>query len=90
MSGTYTSLIVLEGILTAAAALMFLYRSMLDMREEDHVILDQAESHLAREQASIRQRVTAVSKYLKVVAIVWAVLLVVIFCLWVAHGLNMI
>ena len=90
MSGTYTSLIILEGILTGAAALMFLYRSMLDMREEDHVILDQAESHLAREQASIRQRVTVVSKYLKVVAIVWAVLLVVIACLWVARGLNMI
>ena len=39
MSGTFMSLLVLEAGLTAAAVLMFLYRGMLDMKEEDHIIL---------------------------------------------------
>jgi hypothetical protein len=90
MSGTFMSLVVLEAFLTAAGALMFLYRGVLDMKEEDHIILDSAEAHLAREQASIRRKVTSLSRYLKVVAIVWGVLLLAIGGLWLAQGLNII
>ena len=90
MSGTFMSLVIVEAALTAAAVLMFLYRGMLDMKEEDHIILDNAEAHLAREQDSIRRRVTSLSRYLKVVGIAWGVLLFVIAGLWVAEGLNIV
>jgi len=90
MSGTFTGLLIVESVLTAAAVVLFLYRGMLDMKEEDHLILDDAESHLAREQAEIRQRVTALSRYLKVVGITWGVLLVVIFGVWVVQGLKLL
>jgi len=90
MNGTFMSLLVVEAVLTGAAILMFLYRGMLDMKEEDHIILDNAEAHLAREQASIRRKVTVLSKYLKVVAVVWAVLLLAIGAVWILHGLGMI
>ena len=90
MSETFMSLVVLEAVLTAAALVMFLYRGMLDMKEEDHIILDSAEAHLAREQDTIRHKVTVVTKYLKVVGVVWGVLLFAIFGLWIAEGLNMI
>jgi len=90
MSGTFSGLLVVESILTVAAIVMFAYRAMLDMKEEDHIILDAAESHLAREQASIRQRITMVSRYIKVVGVVWSVLLVVLFSVWVVQGLNLI
>ena len=90
MNGTFVSLVVLEVVLTAAAALMFLYRGMLDMKEEDHIILDNAEAHLAREQDSIRRKVTSLSRYLKVIGIAWGVLLFVIAGLWVAQGLNIV
>jgi hypothetical protein len=90
MGGTFMSLVVLEAILTAAAIVMFLYRGMLDMKEEDHIILDTAEAHLAREQDSIRRRVTMLSRYLKVIGIVWGVLLLAIFGLWLAEGLNLL
>jgi len=90
MSGTFMSLVVLEAVLTAAAVLMFLYRGMLDMKEEDHIILGNAEAHLAREQDSIRRKVTSVSRYLKVVAIAWGVLLLAIAGLWIAEGLNIV
>jgi hypothetical protein len=90
MSGTLTSLVVLESVLTAAAVVMFLYRGMLDMKEEDHLILDEAESHLAREQTQIRKRLTAVSKYMRIVFVAWSVLLVVIVGTWIVQGLNLI
>ena len=90
MNGTFTSLIVVEAVLTGAAILMFLYRGMLDMKEEDHIILDNAEAHLAREQDAIRRKVTVLSRYLKVVAIAWAVLLVAIAGFWIGQGLGMI
>ena len=90
MSGTFTSLVIVESVLTAAAILMVLYRSMLDMKEEDHLILDDAESHLAREQKTIRSKATTLSRYLKVIGVAWGVLAVVIFGLWVVEGLNLI
>jgi len=90
MNGAFTSLVVLEAVLTGAAILMFLYRGMLDMKEEDHLILDNAEAHLAQGQEAIRHKVDVVSRYLKLVGIAWAVLLVAIFGVWVGQGLGML
>jgi len=90
MSGTLTSLLIVESVLTAAAVVMFLYRGLLDMKEEDHLILDDAELHLAREQAEIRQKATQMSKYIKVVGAAWSVLLVVILGVWAVQGLNLV
>lgn len=90
MSGTFTSLVIVETVLTAAVILMVVYRGMLDMKEEDHLILDDAESHLAREQKTIRSKVTTLSRCLKFIGVAWGVLAVVIFGLWVVEGLNLI
>jgi hypothetical protein len=89
MNGTFLSLVVAEAVVTGAAILMFLYRGVLDMKEEDHIILDSAEAHLAREQATIRHRVDVLSKYIKIVAVVWAVLLLAIFVAWLDQGLGL-
>ena len=90
MNGAFTSLLIVEVVLTACAVTMFLWRGFLDMKEEDHLALDDAGSHLAREQAAIRQRVTSLSRYIKVVSVVWGVLAVVIFGMWVAQGLQLV
>jgi hypothetical protein len=90
MNGAFTSLLVIESVLTAAAVLMLLYRAMLDMKEEDHIILDSAEQHLEREQESIRHKVTTVSRYIKVVGVAWGAMLVVIMGVWVVRGLALI
>jgi hypothetical protein len=89
MNGTFMSLVIAEAVLTGAAILMFLYRGMLDMKEEDHLILDNAEAHLAREQASIRHKLDVTSRYLKVVGVLWSVLLLAILGVWLAVGLGM-
>jgi len=90
MTGTFMSLVIVEAVLTGAAIVMFLYRGMLDMKEEDHIILDSAEAHLAREQDQIRHKVTVLSRYLKIVGVLWAVLLVAMFGLWMGQGLGLI
>ena len=90
MNGTFMSLLIVEAIVTAAAILMFLYRGVLDMKEEDHLILDNAEAHLAREQVAIRHKVDLMSRYLKIVGILWSVLLVALFAVWMATGLGLL
>jgi len=90
MNGTFMSLVIVEAVLTGAAILMFLYRGALDMKEEDHIILDNAEAHLARDQASIRKKLTVLTRYLKIVSVAWAVLAVAIFGLWMGQGLGLI
>ena len=90
MNGTLMSLVIVESVMTAALVIIGLYRSMLDMQEEDHIILDQAESHLAREQSLIRRKATMLDKYFKLTGIAWGVLLVVIFTVWFCQALNII
>jgi hypothetical protein len=90
VSETFTSLLVVELVITAIAIVMFLYRGMLDMKEDDHLLLDDAESHLQREQAAIRQKVTTLSRYIKVVGVAWSVLAVVLIGVMVVEGLNLV
>ena len=90
MGGTFMGLLGVEIVLTAAAVAMFLYRGILDMKEEDNLILDSSESHLVREQAGIRLKVTLLSRYITVIGVAWGVLAVVIFGLWIIQGLNLV
>ena len=90
MTGTLMSLVVVEAVLTGAAIVMFLYRGMLDMKEEDHIILDNAEAHLAREQVQIRHKVDVVSRYLRIVGVLWAVVLIAMFGVWMGQGLGVL
>jgi hypothetical protein len=90
MNGTFMSLVIVEAVLTGAAVVMFLYRGMLDMKEEDHIVLDAAEAHLVQEQQGIRHKVEVLSRYLKFIGVAWVILLVAIFGVWVAQGLGML
>jgi hypothetical protein len=69
---------------------MLIWRSFEDMKEDDHLILDEAEAHLDREQAVIRKKVGILTKYIHVVGVVWSVLAVVLIGMWVAQGLALI
>lgn len=90
MTGTLTSLLFVEIAITVAAAVMFVWLRFLDMKEDDHLVLDQAEAHLDREQAVIRRKVHILSRYIRVVGVVWGVLGVVLLGIWVVQGLALI
>ena len=90
MGGTVTVLLVVEIALTALVLVMWMWRGFLDMKEDDHLMLDDAESHLQRDQAAIRARVNSLSRYIKVVAIAWLVLAVGTIGTWVVRELKLI
>jgi len=90
MAGTLTNLLFVEIAVTIVAIGILIWRSFMDMKEDDHLVLDEAEAHLEREQAVIRQKVNKLTKYLHVVGVVWSVLAVVLAGLFVVHGLSLI
>jgi len=90
MTSTLENLLFVELGITIAAAALFIWRSFLDMKEDDHLMLDQAEAHLDREQVVIRKKVNQLTKYIHVVGVVWSVLAVVLFGVFVVQGLSLI
>ena len=90
MAGTLTNLLFVEIAVTIVAIGILIWRSFMDMKEDDHLVLDEAEAHLEREQAVIRQKVNKLTMYLHVVGVVWSVLAVVLAGLFVVHGLSLI
>ena len=90
MDGAIFALLVVELALTALTLVMWMWRGFLDMKEDDHLLLDEAESHLQREQAAIRARVNSLSKYIKVCGVMWILLGMVTFGAWVVTELKLI
>ena len=90
MGGTVFVLLVVEIALTALVLVMWMWRGFLDMKEDDHLMLDEAESHLQREQAAIRAKVNFLSRYIKVGALAWVLIAVGTFGTWVVTELKLI
>jgi hypothetical protein len=90
MDGTVPIMLVVEVALTALVLTMWIWRGFLDMKEDDHLVLDQAEEHLQREQAAIRAKVNSLTRYIKVCSVTWLLLAVVTFGTWVATELNLV
>lgn len=90
MGGTVTALLVVEIALTAIVLVMWMWRSFLDMKEDDHLMLDDAEAHLQREQAAIRAKVNSLSRFIKVCAVMWIVVAVGTFGTWIVTELKLI
>jgi hypothetical protein len=90
MQGAFTSLLVVEIAVTAIFIAMWLWRSFLDMKEDDHLLLDEAEAHLQREQVGVRSRVDALSRYIMFAGIAWSLLAVTLLAGWIAMQLNLV
>ena len=90
MSGTIMVLLVVELALTALTLAMWTWRAVLDMKEDDHLVLDEAEAHLQREQAAIRSKVNVLSRYIKVFGVIWVLLGVATFGTWVVTELKLV
>jgi hypothetical protein len=90
MGGTITVLLAVEIALTALVLVMWMWRGFLDMKEDDHLTLTDAESHLQRDQAAIRARVNSLSRYIKVCTVMWVLLAVGTFGTWVVQELKLI
>jgi hypothetical protein len=90
MHGAFTSLLVVEIAITAIFIAMWFWRSFLDLKEDDHLLLDEAEAHLQREQVGVRSRVDALSRYIVFAGVAWGLLAITLVAGWIALQLHLL
>ena len=75
---TLFELLIAWGVLTAALIALLIYRGTLTMHEDDQLFLGESESHMAREQVEIMQKVNKLGPFVKVLGTASAVLILTI------------
>ena len=87
---TLFELLIAWGVLTAALIALLIYRGTLTMHEDDQLFLGESESHMAREQVEIMQKVNKLGPLLKVLGTASAVLILGIAGLAIYQGLTQV
>lgn len=87
MSSTMEMLLIVWGVLTALLLILLIYRSTLSMHEEDQLYLDEAESHMQREQDEIHAKMNRTVWPMRVLGSASGVLILLIAGLWIYEGL---
>lgn len=78
-----TTLLILWGVLTVVLVLLLIYRGTLTMHEDDQLFLDEAESHMAKEQQALILRMNQLTPWVRIFGTCSALLIVVIAGLFV-------
>ncbi len=84
----FTVLLLTWLLMAACLVLLVIYRGVVGINEETELILDQAEAHLAREQAEITRKVVQLTKPIRFLWVACGGLLLVIVAMWVWEGFN--
>jgi len=83
-------LLVVWGVLTAALIALLIYRGTLTMHEDDQLFLDESESHMAREQIEIMQKVNKLGPFVKILGTASAVMILGIAGVAIYQGLTQV
>jgi hypothetical protein len=78
-----TSLLIVWGSLTAVLVILLIYRGTLNMHEDDQLFLDEAESHMAKEQQELIIKQNRLTPWVRIFGACSALLIVVIAGLFV-------
>jgi len=73
-----TILLIVWGALTAILIILLIYRGTLNMHEDDQLFLDEAESHMMREQQELIVKMNKIQPWVRIFGACSAVLIVVI------------
>ena len=85
---TLFELLIAWGVLTAALIALLIYRGTLTMQEDDQLFLGESESHMAREQLEIQNRVHKLAPFVKALGTASAVLILTIAGVAIYQGLT--
>ena len=83
-------LLILWGILTTVLVVLLIYRGTLTMHEDDQLFLDEAESHMEKEQAEIMNRADRLGPLIHVFGAASGVLILVIAGVWFYQALTIV
>jgi hypothetical protein len=81
-------LVMVWGISTAVLVVLLIYRGTLTMREDDQLFLDQAESHMEKEQMEIMQRADRLGPFIRVFGAASGALIIVIAGVWFYQAIT--
>ena len=81
-------LLIVGGVLVAILTVLMIYRSTLEMHEDDQLFLDAAESHMAKEQEEIRNKLGKVEPAIKVLGAASVLVFLVAAGMWVMNALE--
>jgi len=82
-----TFLMILWGIVTAALAIVVIYRGTLSVKEDDQIFIDPAEQHHYKEQQVIIAKVSRLKMPIIALSVISGVLLLTSAGIWVYRGL---
>ncbi len=83
-----TLLLIVWAVLTTILVLLLIYRSTLTMHEDDQLFLDDAESHMQKEQNELMQRMDKLQLPVRLIGAASGLLILIIAGLWIYQGLN--
>ncbi len=81
-------LVTVWAVLTTVLVVLLIYRSALSMHEDDQLFLDNAESHLEKEQKQLMVRMNQVRPFVNILGASSGLLVLLMAGLWVWRGWN--
>jgi len=81
-------LLMIWGIVTTILVILLIYRSTLSIHEDNQLFIDQSESHMEKEQTALLVRMKKLQMPLRVLVSTSAVLILIVFGIWLWKGLN--
>lgn len=88
MNVPWTILLITWGAVTTVLIILLIYRSTLTMHEDDQLFLDEAESHMRKEQEDLMVRMNKLSPFVRLFGAASGLLIAVIAGLWVWDAFN--
>ncbi len=83
-----TILAIAWGAVTAVLIVLLIYRSTLTMHEDDQLFLDDAESHMQKEQTELIARMNKIQPFVRLFGAASGVLILVIAGVFVWQAFN--
>jgi hypothetical protein len=79
---------ILLGVLAAILIVLMIYRSTLEMHEDDQLFLGASESHMAQEQVELQKTLGKIEPMVKIFGAACGVLLLTMAGMWIYNGLS--
>jgi hypothetical protein len=78
-----TTMLIVWGALTAVLVILLIYRGTLTMHEDDQLFLDEAESHMAKEQQDVLVKMNRITPWVRIFGTCSALLILVIGAMFI-------